>query len=48
VHILHPGESLTSISVMYYQTPDSMSSIWRLNKFDDPNNIPIGTEIKLP
>ena len=48
VHILQKGESLTTISVMYYQTKDSMGAIWRLNGFEDPNNIPLGTEILLP
>lgn len=48
VHILQKGESLTTISVAYYQTPDSMRAIWKLNKFEDPNNIPLGTEILLP
>ncbi len=48
VHVLKYGESLTTISVQYYGTPDSMGAIWRLNKFTDPNNIPLGTAIKLP
>ena len=48
VHVLKYGESLTTISVQYYGTPDSMGAIWRLNKFTDPNNIPLGTTIKLP
>ncbi len=47
-HVLKKGETLTSISEKYYGTPDSMGAIWRLNKFPDPNNIPIGTSIKLP
>ena len=48
IHILQKGETLTTISVLYYHTPDSMGAIWKLNKFPDPNNIPLGTEIKLP
>lgn len=48
VHILKYGESLTTISVQYYGTPDSMGAIWRLNKFENPNAIPLGTAIKLP
>ena len=48
VHILQKGESLTTISVYYYNTKDSMHAIWKLNKFEDPNNIPLGTEILLP
>ena len=32
VHILQKGESLTTISVMYYHTKDSMGAIWKLNK----------------
>lgn len=47
-HILKYGETLTTISQMYYGTPDSMGAIWRLNKFEDPNAIPVGTRIKLP
>lgn len=48
IHILQKGETLTTISVLYYHTPDSMGAIWKLNKFPDPNNIPLGTEIQLP
>ena len=48
VHVLQPGETLTTISEKYYNTKDSMHAIWRLNKFADPNNIPLGTEILLP
>ena len=48
VHILRKGESLTTISVNYYGTPDSMAAIWKLNKFPNPNDIPLGTEILLP
>ena len=48
VHILQKGESLTTISVYYYNTKDSMQAIWKLNGFKDPNNIPLGTEILLP
>lgn len=48
VHILQKGESLTTISVAYYGTADSMRAIWKLNQFEDPNNIPLGTEILLP
>lgn len=48
IHILQKGESLTTISVHYYGTPDSMAAIWRLNKFPNPNDIPLGTEILLP
>ena len=48
VHILQKGDSPTTISVQYYNTKDSMWAIIRLNNFPDPNNIPIGTEVKLP
>ena len=48
VHISQKGESLTTISVYYYNTKDSMQAIWKLNGFKDPNNIPLGTEILLP
>ena len=48
VHVLQKGETLTTISLYYYHTPDSMRAIWKLNNFPDPNDIPIGTEILLP
>ena len=48
VHVLQKGETLTTISLYYYHTPDSMRAIWKLNKFPNPNDIPIGTEILLP
>lgn len=48
VHVLQKGESLTTISVHYYGTPDSMRAIWNLNHFDNPNDIPLGTKILLP
>ena len=48
VHILEKGEYLTLISVRYYGTKDSVDAILRLNKFENPDVIEPGTEIKLP
>lgn len=42
------GESLTRISQKFYNTKDSVNAIIRLNNFPDPNNVPIGSVIKLP
>lgn len=47
-HILQKGESLTTISVYYYQTTDSVESICRLNGFASSSAIPVGTEVLLP
>lgn len=48
VHTMMKGENLYQISKKYYGTYDSVRSIIRINKFPDPNNVPIGQVIKLP
>lgn len=47
-YVLKRGDYLAKISREIYGTADSVPSIIRLNRFSDPDNIPIGTEIKLP
>ncbi len=47
-HVLQRGESLTRISQKFYGTKDSVPAIIRVNKFDNPNNLPVGTVVKLP
>lgn len=42
------GESLTIISVKFYNTKDSTQAIIRANTLKDPNNVPYGTIIRLP
>lgn len=48
IHVLERGEYLTKISIMYYGTKDSVDAILRLNKFENPDVIEPGIEIKLP
>jgi len=48
VHLFQKGESLTTISVLYYNTPDSVARIMQLNGLSDTSFIPLGTELKLP
>ena len=47
-HVLQRGESLTRISQKFYGTKDSVPAIIRVNKFEHPNNLPVGTVVKLP
>lgn len=47
-HRMQRGESLTKISQMYYGTKDSVRAILRVNAFNDPNNLPVGTVVNLP
>lgn len=47
-HVLQRGESLTRISQKFYGTKDSVPAIIRANKFENPNNLPVGTVVKLP
>lgn len=47
-YTIQKGESLTRISQRFYNTKDSVNAIIRLNNFPDPNNVPIGSVIKLP
>lgn len=48
VYAIQKGESLTRISQRFYGTKDSVMAIIRINDLIDPNNVPIGTKIKLP
>ncbi len=45
---LKPGENLTKVSQMFYNTKDSVSAIIRANKFKDVDKVPSGTIINLP
>lgn len=47
-HVLQRGESLTRISQKYYGTKDSVRAIFRVNTFNDPDNLPVGAVVKLP
>lgn len=47
-HVVATGENLYRISRKYYGTNDSVKAIIRVNKIADPNNVTVGTEIKLP
>jgi len=47
-YVMKNGDYLTRISQKIYGTKDSVQAIIRLNKFADPNNVPIGSTIKLP
>lgn len=47
-HVVKPGESLTRISLRYYNTKDSVMAIIRANSFPDPDNVPVGAIVKLP
>ena len=47
-YILQKGQSLTDVSLMFYGTKDSVNAIIRNNNFRNPDNVFIGTEIKLP
>lgn len=47
-HVLRQGEHIYQLSRKYYGTPDSAKAIIRLNKFANPNNVPLGTVVKLP
>lgn len=48
IHAFQKGESLTTISVLYYGTPDSVERIQQLNGLTDTTEIQLGTELKLP
>lgn len=48
VHVLSAGEGIYQLSRKYYNTNDSAKAIIRLNKFTDPNNLPVGTKVILP
>ena len=48
VHVIKKGESLTTISVLFYNTTDSVESIKRINGLEDGDTIAIGTKLILP
>jgi len=48
VHPFQKGESITTISVLHYNTTDSVPRIMELNGLTDTSFIPLGTELKLP
>ena len=47
-HIVKPGETLSRLSRMYYGTRDSVPAIINMNKFPNPDNVPVGAKVKLP
>ena len=47
-HIMKPGDYLTKIAVQEYGDKDFARYIILHNKFRDPDNVPVGMEIKLP
>jgi nucleoid DNA-binding protein len=48
IHSFQKGESLTTISVLYYGNPDSVDCIQQLNGLTDSSEIALGTELKMP
>ena len=48
IHAFQKGESLTTISILYYNNPDSVERIMQINGLNDTSFIPLGTELKLP
>ena len=48
IHAFQKGESLTTISILYYNNPDSVDRIMQINGLSDTSFIPLGTELKLP
>lgn len=47
-YVLRKGESLTKVSQKFYGTKDSVYAIIKANKFKNPDNVPVGTTVKLP
>ena len=47
-YVIKKGETLTLISRRFYGTKDSVRAIIRANTFANPDNVPVGTVIKLP
>lgn len=47
-YVMKPGDSLTKLSQRFYGTKDSVRAIIRLNKFPNPDNVPVGATVKLP
>lgn len=48
VYVIKKGESLTKVSQKIYGTKDSVYAIIKANRFKDPDNVPVGTTVKLP
>lgn len=47
-YVIKKGESLTRVSQKFYGTKDSVYAIIKANRFKNPDNVPVGTTIKLP
>ncbi|MBQ9640342.1 MAG: HU family DNA-binding protein [Bacteroidaceae bacterium] len=47
-YTLKPGDSLTKIAQQFYGSKDSVRVILRVNKFANPDNVPVGAVINLP
>lgn len=47
-HVLKQGEGIYQLARDYYGSNTYAKEIIRINNFQDPNNIPIGTVVKLP
>jgi nucleoid DNA-binding protein/nucleoid-associated protein YgaU len=49
-HILQPGETLTRVSLKFYGTKDLYPYIVNYNRnvILDPNNVPVGTTLRIP
>jgi nucleoid-associated protein YgaU len=49
-HILQPGETLTRVSLKFYGTKDLYPYIvsYNRNVILDPNNVPVGTTLRIP
>lgn len=47
-HVVKKGESLWSISIKYYKTPDNWRKIADYNKLRNPNRIKPGQKLRIP
>ena len=48
IYKLQPGEGLYRVARREYGNKSFIKYILKLNEFPNPDNIPVGTEIKLP
>ncbi|MDR2738112.1 MAG: LysM peptidoglycan-binding domain-containing protein, partial [Puniceicoccales bacterium] len=50
MHVVEPGETLSSISSKYYGTPNSWQKIFEANKsvLGSPENLKVGQELMIP
>jgi len=46
-HYVNPGDSLASISQRYFGSPDYAEDIAKANFITDPDNVPLGTRLKI-